>query len=352
MLRSWPCPAWLQAPEPALGRPAAAGGAGPGAGPRARGAAAGRAARGPRPQAPPADAGRAQGAPAQGRHHLHLRHHDQDEALACGPGGRVQSGRIEQIGTPEAIYDQPVKAFVAGFVGAANIIDAEAPRGSTAEQPSLRPAAESIRLELRATARSVRSGTGAGGALSWRHDPARGGAGARAEVSWRRRRDGAGGWRTGHRCGLPGGATRCGRSREHAGRPPIGSGSTAACSRPPAAAASARLGVVYLGSLGALLAQSFFVDESTGQVVREVSLGTYAELLADRQTRHHRAYRAHGGAVTAGSRRDRLPDRLLCRRYASPRGKALFYLAVMLPCGRAIWYGSIPGKLSWHRKAS
>ena len=40
------------------------------------------------------------------------------------------------------------------------------------------------------------------------------------------------------------------------------------------------LGIVYLGSLFALLAQSFFyIDGFTGQVVREVTLATYAELF-------------------------------------------------------------------------
>src|SRR5574341_40124 len=40
------------------------------------------------------------------------------------------------------------------------------------------------------------------------------------------------------------------------------------------------LGVIYLGSLFALLAQSFFhLDDFTGQVVREFTLQTYADLF-------------------------------------------------------------------------
>ncbi|MHB8284721.1 MAG: ABC transporter ATP-binding protein, partial [Caulobacteraceae bacterium] len=52
--------------------------------------------------------------------------HDQAEALAVADVIAVmRAGRIEQSGDPQAIYDRPVNAFVAGFVGAANRIDAE-----------------------------------------------------------------------------------------------------------------------------------------------------------------------------------------------------------------------------------
>ena len=45
--------------------------------------------------------------------------HDQDEALGMGDRVAVfNHGRIEQIGTPEEIYERPATAFVAGFVGA------------------------------------------------------------------------------------------------------------------------------------------------------------------------------------------------------------------------------------------
>jgi putative spermidine/putrescine transport system ATP-binding protein len=52
--------------------------------------------------------------------------HDQEEALGMSDRLAVfNHGRIEQIGTPEAIYEHPATAFVAGFVGASNIVDAE-----------------------------------------------------------------------------------------------------------------------------------------------------------------------------------------------------------------------------------
>jgi iron(III) transport system ATP-binding protein len=52
--------------------------------------------------------------------------HDQAEALAVGDRIAVmRAGRIVQEGAPEEIYQQPADAFVASFVGAANLIDAE-----------------------------------------------------------------------------------------------------------------------------------------------------------------------------------------------------------------------------------
>ncbi|MGA9867284.1 MAG: ABC transporter ATP-binding protein [Acetobacteraceae bacterium] len=49
--------------------------------------------------------------------------HDQEEALAISDRVIVMNaGRIEQIGTPEAIYDRPQSRFVADFVGSANLI--------------------------------------------------------------------------------------------------------------------------------------------------------------------------------------------------------------------------------------
>lgn len=49
--------------------------------------------------------------------------HDQEEALAISDRVIVMhAGSIEQIGTPNEIYDRPRSAFVADFVGAANLI--------------------------------------------------------------------------------------------------------------------------------------------------------------------------------------------------------------------------------------
>ena len=51
--------------------------------------------------------------------------HDQSEALAMSDKIIVMSaGRIEQIGTPEEVYNTPASEFVAGFLGAANLLQA------------------------------------------------------------------------------------------------------------------------------------------------------------------------------------------------------------------------------------
>jgi putative spermidine/putrescine transport system ATP-binding protein len=51
--------------------------------------------------------------------------HDQDEALGMSDRVAVfNHGRVEQLGTPEQVYEHPQTAFVAGFVGAANLVDA------------------------------------------------------------------------------------------------------------------------------------------------------------------------------------------------------------------------------------
>ncbi len=50
--------------------------------------------------------------------------HDQEEALAMSDTVVVMDkGEIQQIGTPEAIYNEPVNAFVADFIGESNIVD-------------------------------------------------------------------------------------------------------------------------------------------------------------------------------------------------------------------------------------
>jgi spermidine/putrescine transport system ATP-binding protein len=52
--------------------------------------------------------------------------HDQEEALTMSDRIAVLAeGRIEQIGGPEEIYSMPATTYVAGFLGSANIFDAE-----------------------------------------------------------------------------------------------------------------------------------------------------------------------------------------------------------------------------------
>ena len=50
--------------------------------------------------------------------------HDQEEALSMSDTVVVMSeGRIQQIGTPVDIYNEPENAFVADFIGESNILD-------------------------------------------------------------------------------------------------------------------------------------------------------------------------------------------------------------------------------------
>ena len=50
--------------------------------------------------------------------------HDQEEALSMSDTVVVMAeGRIQQIGTPVDIYNEPINAFVADFIGESNIVD-------------------------------------------------------------------------------------------------------------------------------------------------------------------------------------------------------------------------------------
>jgi sulfate transport system ATP-binding protein len=52
--------------------------------------------------------------------------HDQEEALELAHQVVVMNeGRVEQVGSPNEIYDDPATAFVAGFVGSANVLHGE-----------------------------------------------------------------------------------------------------------------------------------------------------------------------------------------------------------------------------------
>ncbi len=52
--------------------------------------------------------------------------HDQEEAMTMSDRIAVmRNGRIEQLGTPEELYERPATDFVAGFLGVSNLLDAE-----------------------------------------------------------------------------------------------------------------------------------------------------------------------------------------------------------------------------------
>jgi spermidine/putrescine transport system ATP-binding protein len=52
--------------------------------------------------------------------------HDQEEALSMSDRVAVMNGgRIEQIGTPAAVYEDPTSVFVADFLGVSNLMDGD-----------------------------------------------------------------------------------------------------------------------------------------------------------------------------------------------------------------------------------
>jgi len=76
--------------------------------------------------------------------------HDQGEALSMSDRLAVfNHGRIEQIGTPREVYEQPSTRFAAQFVGDSNIVEWSDPRAANRERGifSLRP--EKVHLSIR-----------------------------------------------------------------------------------------------------------------------------------------------------------------------------------------------------------
>ena len=103
--------------------------------------------------------------------------------------------------------------------------------------------------------------------------------------------------------------------------------------------------IVYLGSLAALLIQSFFgFDDFSGQVVYALTLRSYAELLTN-PANLDIIFRtvSMAAAVTLGAALIGFPIAYLMARYATGRAKALFYLAVMLP----LWSSYLVRVYAW-----
>ena len=84
--------------------------------------------------------------------------HDQDEALSLADRIAVlRDGRLVQVARPTEIYDRPADAFVAAFVGRANLIDGrvvadgmvDTPLGRIATPPHGQPAGAQVRLLVR-----------------------------------------------------------------------------------------------------------------------------------------------------------------------------------------------------------
>ena len=106
-------------------------------------------------------------------------------------------------------------------------------------------------------------------------------------------------------------------------------------------------GTVYLGSLFALLANSFYaIDDFTAQIVREPTLATYRQLVT-RPAHIDIVVRtlSMAIAVTIACALIALPIATYMARYASGRIKALFYVGVMLP----MWTSYLVKVYAWRQ---
>ena len=104
------------------------------------------------------------------------------------------------------------------------------------------------------------------------------------------------------------------------------------------------LGIIYLGSLFALLAQSFFsIDEFSGLVKHELTLKTYGELLVPANLDIIARTVTMAALVTLAAAVVAFPIAYYAARYARGRWKALFYLGVMLP----LWSSYLVKVYAW-----
>ncbi|MGH8630373.1 MAG: ABC transporter permease [Burkholderiales bacterium] len=104
------------------------------------------------------------------------------------------------------------------------------------------------------------------------------------------------------------------------------------------------LGVIYLGSLVALLLQSFFyIDAFSGTIVHEFSLATYGQLFTRANFDIFLRTTTMAAAVTVAAAILAFPVAYYMVRYASLRMKALLYLGVMLP----LWSSYLVRVYAW-----
>jgi putative spermidine/putrescine transport system permease protein len=104
------------------------------------------------------------------------------------------------------------------------------------------------------------------------------------------------------------------------------------------------LGVVYLGSLFALLMESFYsIDEFSGTVVREPTLKTYGELFTPANFDVILRTLSISVIVTLLSAIIAFPIAYYAARYARGRVKAAFYLAIMMP----LWSSYLVKVYAW-----
>ncbi len=102
--------------------------------------------------------------------------------------------------------------------------------------------------------------------------------------------------------------------------------------------------VVYLGSLVSLLLNSFYyLDGFTGQIVRQFSLATYAQLFTKANLEIFQRTTLMAAAVTVGDVILAFPLSFYMARYANPRLKSFLYLAVLVP----LWSSYLVRVYAW-----
>lgn len=104
------------------------------------------------------------------------------------------------------------------------------------------------------------------------------------------------------------------------------------------------LGIIYIGSLIALLLQSFFsIDEFSGMISYELTLSTYGQLLNPANFDIILRTVLMAAVVTLASAVLAFPIAYYAARYATGRWKAFFYLGVMLP----LWSSYLVKVYAW-----
>ena len=102
--------------------------------------------------------------------------------------------------------------------------------------------------------------------------------------------------------------------------------------------------VVYLGSLFALLVNSFFyLEEFTGLVVKQFTLRTYLQLFSPTNLGIFGRTAGMAMAVTIADAIIAFPLAYYIARYASPRSKTFLYIAVTLP----LWSSYLVRVYAW-----
>ena len=102
--------------------------------------------------------------------------------------------------------------------------------------------------------------------------------------------------------------------------------------------------VVYLGSLAAMLVNSFYqLDDFSGKVVQEFTLKNYATLLQPANLAIILRTVSIAAAVTVACAILAFPLAYYMARYASPRAKGFLYLAVLMP----LWSSYIVRVYAW-----